>query len=494
VRAADDDDALEFASELLQLAAYDLSTEDDLARGHRLVAAWLMREARAAAALVARHLVQAGERARALPHFVAAARVALAAGQGTRFDALAREAEACGDAVGAVADDGLAALAELRVQAAFWRGAIDEARDLALAARARAASAGATVPWLRATSLVITAAGQLGDNARVAALAAELVATPPSEDAAARDARIVALCRAFTQLEAAGGPHATDVILEALAGGHTPATSPDARAWLARARGTDAARRSFDLTIDAMVDAHRAYVEANDLRSAAQIALYLGSFTTWSGALESARAHVADALRIGERLGADYLVVWARYVLGKIETEDGPLATTSAILEAVAAHPAASPRIRAGALLYHALAAQRAGRCERALALAEEALALARAPMLVRAARAAIVRALVASGRAAEGRVHAAELAPLDLAACIVEHDELVMLARAELALVDDEQAGRRALAQAMDAVAARAATLADPLRRNAYLVRPHLVARTVELARTWNVKNPAGP
>ncbi|MCC6621847.1 MAG: protein kinase [Deltaproteobacteria bacterium] len=485
-------EALAFASELLQLAAYDLCTEEDLERGHRVVAAWLAAQRRAAGVVVARHLVQAGDPARALPHFVAAARAALAAGQGTRFDALVGEAEACAAAAG---DHGAAAaqavsLAELRVQAAFWRGHIHDA--LALAAAARDRLAPGDLAWLRMTSLAITAAGQLGDNARVAALADALVVHPVAGDGPgageARDARVIGLCRAATQLHVAADGHPLEPILGALDGVDAHVSSAEARAWLGRARATLAGARSFDVAIHGLVEAHRGYVEANDLRSAAQLGIYLASYATWTGAFERAREHVADALHIAERLGADYLVVWARYALGKVETEEAPWSVASALLESVAAHPASSPRIRAGALVYLAIAAARAGHHDLAERHAREALELTRAPMLVRAAQAALARSLLAAGRAPEALALEAALAPLEATTLIAEHDELVMLARAELALAHDEAAGRRALAEAVDRVHARAATLADPLQRNAYLVRPHMVVRTLALAHAMAV------
>lgn len=468
---------LEFTSELIQLAAYDLCTEVDLERGHEVMAHWLVETGAAGPAAIARHMVQAGDRRGALPHFVAAARAALAGDQPTLFDALIDEAQACAAGTQPL----LAALTELRAYGAFWRGRIREALDGALAGR-EGLSEGSEA-WLRVTSLAITAAGQLGDNPRVHALASALAALPPSAQASARDARLIGLCRALTQLELWGGVPTTP-LWTALA--DAEASGPEARAWLARSRAVGRGKRSYDEAIAALVATHRAFVEAQDLRAACQIGIYLGSYYTWTGAWERARECIDEALRVAERLGADYLTLWARYTRGKLETEVADSATATATLEAVVAGSASSPRIQAGALIYSAIAGQRAGQHDHAERCARAALALAPAHTVMRAASAALTRALLATGRSATAAALEHDLAPLEgPLGAIVEFDELVMLARAELALaMGGPVQGALPIAQAGACIEARAASLADPLRRNDYLGRPHLIVRTFELAR----------
>jgi tetratricopeptide (TPR) repeat protein len=466
---------LELASELVMLAAYELNTPDDLRRGHAAAADWLEHKGVVGAAVIAAHRSAAGDLEGALPLYLHAARAALSGEEPTAFDEHIARAEACSPGEGAAAD-----IAELRALRSFWAGRMDEAARTARGAWSTLPEA--SEGWFRVASLSITAAGQSGDNESVKALAAALHQASPGSETA-REARLIGLCRAQTQLQNAD--LAEPWLLAAVEAEEGRAAGPEARAWLARSRCTRSARLSFDASIGALVEAHLAHVEAGDQRSAAQIGIFLASYYVWSGAWGRAASSLDDALTIASRLGASYLVSWGEYVRGKLEVEAGPLQKAMATLDGVVASASSSIRFRMGAHLHASVAALKAGHAGEAEQRARAVHQRSGVRWVERAAAAALCRSLLAQGRVEEARPLGRELAPLDPENLIVELDELVMLARVELAsALGDEAGAAQALSAAVATIERRAATLSDPLRRNDYLARPHLVVRTLELAR----------
>ncbi len=453
-----------FASDEARALVLDTCTPEDRLRGARAMAEWLVGRGRPGE--LGEHLLLAEDADGAARAWLDAARQAMA---GDDADlAVGWLERAAGHARGEVAGE----VDLLRAQLAFWRGAIGSA--LAAAERAQAALAPGGAPWFHAASLVVTARGQQGDNAGVERAALE-VAAAPAVTAPALDARTIALCRAFTQLHTVDDAR-TGPLYAAIGATPDPEEGPEARAWRARARGTWWGRLSFDGAIDAMVEAHRAHLQAGDLRAAAQVALYLGSYHVWSGAWERAEEAVDDAARLARRLDAAYLQVWARLTRGKLLVETDPPGARRA-LDGVLRDTASSPRMHAGAAVYGALAALREGDAAAALALAATA---ARHPSVAPVAAAVTTLAQVARGTPAPAPVLPSSDA--GAGARIVEWDELVHLAPLELARALGHDPGPEARS-AEARIRARAATLVDPVRRNAYLARPHLVVRTLALA-----------
>jgi Protein kinase domain/AAA ATPase domain len=467
---------LEFTSELGFLAAYELTGDEDRRAAHRTVAEWLAEHAPGESALRAHHLDAAEERAAAAPHYLAAARAALAGGDPRLFE------ESLARAMGEDAPRETAGEAHaLRASARFWRGntreAVESSRDAL-----RQLTPGSRA-WFEAASTGITAAGQLGDQAALHALADDVVATP-ARSADGAEARVIAALRALSQLLHMGKDLEICAALYAVAESlPRPALGPEARAWSQRvACGYSV---GLDHDASAVVEAHRAHVEHGDLRSAAQMGIYLCSLYVWAGNWERAREVIEDAMRIAKRLAVDYLVLWATYAESKLLVETAPYPEARAALERVIAGSDASPRIRAGALVYAALAAARAAEHASAVELAAAARTAHAAPIIAAAAAAAAVRSLLALGRHADAEGLAPQLAAHAAAQeRTPEFDELVRLAWAELAAAgDDPETAARAAQQAEAAVMARADTLTDPLRRNGYLARPHLVVATLALA-----------
>jgi hypothetical protein len=194
---------------------------------------------------------------------------------------------------------------------------------------------------------------------------------------------------------------------------------------------------------------------------------------------------IDDALRVARRLAIDYLELWGAYAEAKLLVETAPFAVAHAALDRVIEGADTSPRIRAGAQVWAAIAAGRAERPARAIERAMAARETHAAPIIALAATAAEVRSLLAMGRIVEATELGHALA--DHAGGherLPEWDELVRLAWAELAVArGDDAAAVEACSRARAKIRERAQTLADPLRRNEYLARPHLVARTLSLA-----------
>jgi ATP/maltotriose-dependent transcriptional regulator MalT len=187
---------------------------------------------------------------------------------------------------------------------------------------------------------------------------------------------------------------------------------------------------------------------------------------------------------VSSRLGITYLETWTAYTEGKLLAESGA-ADAADLLAEVHVRATGSPRIASGALLYGALVALRTGKAEHACHLAEKARSITPGPSIVIPAVALLILAHLAMGDEAGAAALAPALAAEDLR--LVEHDELVELARSELALARGPVDAARAVLQgALSRIDRRAASLDSLVRRNEYLARPPTVVRTRALGRVW--------
>ncbi len=476
-----DESQFEFTSELAFLAAYELTDDDERRACHQTVADWLAERLPENAILRARHLDAAGAHTAAARHHLAAARAAFAGGDRQLFDDSVARARA-EHAPPEIAGEATALLAAGR----FWLGATRESLECGTAALGQLPRGSRA--WFDATSTAITAAGQLGDHAAIRLLADQVTGTAPSSIDAG-EARVIAACRAFCQLAAADSGGELGAALDAVAGSIAlDALGPEGRAWRHRVDAWRPSMRGFDQAIGAIVAAHRAHVEHGDLRSAALMGIHLCSYLVWTGAWERAREVIDDAVRLARRLSVDYLVLWGAYGEAKLLVESAPHLEARNALGRVIAGAAASPRIRAGALIYAAIAAAKAGEHALAIEYAGAARTAHSAPVIAAAAAAAMVRSALVLGKRDEATALAHTLEPhATVSERLSEFDELVRLAWAEVAAAQgaDTTEAVRAADAAKAAIAARAATLADPLRRNEYLARPHLVVATLALAST---------
>jgi len=463
----------ELASELVYLAAYDLNNDADRRNGHRAIARWYATHLPEDVAARARHLDGAGEHGEAARYHLAAAHDALAGGDRAVLDDCLAHVN-----TESAPSEVVSAALVLGGHASFWRGELRDALAASNAARPRIAPGSAD--WFDAASLGITAAGQLGDHASLWPIADEVMATTAVDEAAAQR-RVIAICRAASQLT--GTSDRADALRAQIASLDLDAATAEARAWKHRAELLRANSRGFDEAIETVAAAHQAHVEHGDLRSAALMGIYACSFYVWSGGFERARTTIDDALRIARRLEVSYLELWGAYAEAKLLVETATVDEALAALERVIAGAESSPRIRAGAHVYAALAAARAGRHDLAIMHSERADAAHTAPNVRLAAAAVRARSLLATGRieaAASGwHPHAAAAIAVDRHP---EFDELIRLAGAEIEVARGSDEASALCVAAFARVRAQAATLGDPLHRGEYLARPHLVVATLAL------------
>jgi len=465
-------DDLELDASVSTLAREAVHRED-LAAAHAVAARWLDANGASRTPRIAEHWRAAGESGRAAAAFLASARAAFVgrdigatlaqidAGlklqpapelQG-RLHALAAEAELWREEASAAADHGKLACQLLDVGSALW---------------------------FRAMGLTITATGQLGLNDEVRRLA-ERACDVPLAGEGAENARFVCAARAATQLQVA--LEQLPPSIERIWLGEVP-EGPEARTWAHRARGGDRIRTDLGAAIGGFIDAHEAALELDDPRGATQLELYLASCYVWSGAFALASEVIANATRTAADLGSSYLSIWADYVRGKLFVETRPYEEASALLLSVVARTEASPRIRAGAGIYAALAALRAEDAAAARELALAAREGHRSADSSMAAYACEVRAAIALEEPARAARAAAALKAL-----LAEHGEplefpaAVSLALVEHALATDRLAlARERLGDALARLRARAETL-EGTRANELLQRPHLHHRLHQLA-----------
>ncbi|MCA9610677.1 MAG: hypothetical protein KC619_34015, partial [Myxococcales bacterium] len=429
---------LRFGSALVRDACYATLTEDDRRRGHRLAARWLAEHGEDDAALLARHLDEAALPEEAAPRHLEAARRALAADD---LEAVVRH----GVRARRASDPRVAAAAAvLEGEARIWAGEQAEARraaHFALEALRSGESA-----WLDAACVWLDASAALGVATGVEALAERLVGltdVDPLDHAQALARAVPPLV--FLERSAL----AADVERRAteLARGTVDASLLEAR--LANAR---ALRAVMEGDLVAATDAFRASAEAFEAAGAARWACSqranLGSKLLELGRLEAARAELEAALATAREGPFPYVVALAELSLGIARhlagDHEGALAVESSSVEAWAGR-IGDPRLesaarsalaeilaalgrgddawteaslavhqtagmgpaRAAALAVLARLALDDGDAGQALALAEEATALAsREPMLDRELylAAVLADALVANDRRAEGR------------------------------------------------------------------------------------------
>jgi hypothetical protein len=457
--------ALQVRDPAVVAAAYARTTDEDRERGHATVAAWLERRT-AAPERRAEHWVRARQPERAAQSWLVAARLAL----------VAEDLELVESRVNAGLDcqpspKVRAALEIVRAHALFWGGALEQAERAA--ERAREVSAPGTAEWFYAASLLVTASGQRGAHDRVQA--ALLASRDQSAEPGAEGQRWACLCRGLSQALATGGA-VNEPILSA-EDELGAARDSVARAWFHRFKATEAGARDFGRAIGHLLRAREAHLALADERAAAQISLFLGSYYVWTGAWTRARSVIEDAHSAARQLGSEYLELWADYTRGKLWVEVAPLEKTRELLERVVAGAAASPRIRAGALTYLAIASLRVESFELAQNYARAAAQAHDAPVSQVAAWAAELCARSRAGRLAEAKpCEERILAGLQGGLELVEFQPLVHLALAEYAeACGDREAGEAHRAGGTALLEGRIASLGDPVLHSDALNGPHL-------------------
>jgi tetratricopeptide (TPR) repeat protein len=475
------DDEYGFRHELVREAAYGMLTDADRSVAHRLAGEWLERLGTAEPMVLAEHFERGETPQRAVIHYLAAAEQAI---NGNDFDqAIARAGRAsrCG-----ASGEALGRARLLEAEASNWRGAFAEAeRAGSEALRLLAPGSG---PWCRAASEVADAAGRQGRVGRLLGLVADVLGLEEFE----ATPYLVACARLALQLQFVGSaapPEALVARVEQLAAARS---DPHALAWLCRMQGVGA-----DVAGDAAtaLRLHLAaadhYERAGDLRMACFEFNNAGDQYRRLGAYADAERALRATLGVAERLGLTVLVIAARLNLALVCARTGRLAEARALDEA-SVEAAASlpfPRYRVFALAIHAevMAAHgelaQAEQATRAAAGLDEAGPRARAVAL-----GTLARVLGAQGRPREA-LEAARRG-LELArACdgLEEGDGLLRLCEAEaLAALGQREEAARAIGDARARLHQRAARIAEPGLRRAFLREIEEHARTLDLAKDW--------
>jgi hypothetical protein len=298
-----------FRHALVRDAAYALIADDDRAAAHALAGDYLAGADVVDAAVVARHYELGLRDVEAAQWYRRAAEYALAHHDLGNAIAHARAAHrfAGGDRATATALDQIIAEAEM------WRGNLVAARDAAEVALARLVPGSAE--WLAAASLMITTAGQLGDNDAIAAWLARLDEVDPPFT----PQLVGSLARVSAQLVWTDHVAAADA---ALARAERLARRSDAIDLLTQARLEIArsyvAFRSGELDrCFLLLDRSRQCQEQiGGVRDALQADLISAGMRLFAGQLERAEVGLMTCFERARALHATYMCDWAQWQLG----------------------------------------------------------------------------------------------------------------------------------------------------------------------------------
>jgi tetratricopeptide (TPR) repeat protein len=474
-----------FRHALLRDAAYAMLTEGDRALGHLLAAEFLEKGHARDAIVLVEHFERGGDVARAASHCRDAAADALEANDLGAAVARARR----GAELGATGDL-LGRLHLIEAQAQFWRG------EYALAEAAATSAAqifdGATAPWFEALGELVTALGQQGKYPEVSRWANVASAMRAPEEA--RHAQRGCLIRAAGYLLPGGRYEAVEAILARVAAESDgfATLEPVAAAKVHAVRAARALHAGDQAAAIALYEESiRAAARAGDARTVAEMHGNLAA--TWAdmGQLDEAEAGLRQALADAERLELQHIRVWALLNLGALLTSSGRLdearrAMTTAL---EFGRKQGDQRLEGAALLYLSTIAYLGGELRESEHRARMATEILPTP-LQPAALAALARAVLAAGRVKEALQHA-RMANELLATIghVEDYESLVRLVLPEaLAAAGDVEAARAALRAAHERLMARAAQIANPDWRAAFLTRNLDNARTLRLAREWAI------
>jgi len=474
-----------FRHALLRDAAYAMLTEGDRALGHLLAAEFLEKSRVRDAIVLVEHFERGGDATRAASFCRDAAAEALEANDLAAAIARARR----GAELGATGDL-LGRLHLIEAQAQFWRG------EYALAEAAATSAAqifdGATPPWFEALGELVTALGQQGKYPEVSRWANVASAMRASDEA--RHAQRRCLIRAAGYLLPGGRYEAVEAILTRVAAESDDFTTlePEAAAKVHAVRAARALHAGDQAAaIQFYEQSLRAALQAGDARTVSEMHGNLAA--TWAdmGQLDEAEKGLRQALADAERLELQHNRVWALLNLGTVLTASGRLdearRAENTVLEF--ARKQGDQRLEGAALLYLSTIAYLGGDLRDSEHRARMATEILPTP-LQPAALAALSRAVLTSGRVKEALQHA-RMANELLATIghVEDYESLVRLVLPEaLAAAGEVEPARDALRAAHERLMARAAQIANPDWRAAFLTRNLDNARTVRLAREWQI------
>ena len=437
--------AMSFAQGLWRDAAYASFTEDDRKLGHGLAAAWFERHRPRDARAIGEHYALGEAPERAAHHFAVAARHAL---QGGDFQAaldLVGRARAHGGGEGG-------GLHVVEAVAHKWRG--DNEAAARAAEQAVQQLAPGRVEWLEAVGEGIAACGKLGRGDALVAHAARLTEVSAANDEADR-ARVIALCRAITQLVLAGRTDQADPLLRFLQDGQVDTSI---EGWVFEARAVRAgSAQDPGARIEMAQRAAACFEAAGDVRNACLQLTSVGFGLNEAGAYQRAHDALEEAIALGTRMALDNAVATAQAQLGRAQSRlgryDEARLTLPKAIEALVEQK--NRRLEGVARSYLAWSLCEAGERQKAEREARTAVeVLSDLPPLLAGASALLARTLLKLGRSQDAAEHAQRAsALLERLGSLPTGEAAVRLAQIEVLLAEGKR--KEAGACAMEACAA---------------------------------------
>lgn len=470
-----------FRHALVREGAYAMLTDTDCKLGHRLAGAWLEEHSEFDAMVLAHHFERGDDLPRAARAYRRAAEHALG---GDDLDAAIARAER-GIVCGASAEE-LGALRMIQAEAHNWRGELSLSEQRGIQA-AELLQPG-TIEWFRAFQQAVDAAGKLGAFDSVETWAPPLSSVTPAPDA--MDARTTCLSVCANHLIYGGRYAVADTLISALAKtANLDAQSAQAVGMYHQLRAIRASASGDPYGFcDHLGTALWCFEQAGDRRSACLTRQNLGFGFAELGDYEGAENALRSALTVAERMGLHEVVAAALQNLGHVLAYRGNFDEGRRIQKRAieAAEKQGHPRLEGLSRVYLANLERLAGNFGAAEPEARAAVeSLSGVPPLLAGALAVLARILLARGQTAEALAAAREAySMLESLGTIEEGETMVRLAFAEaLAASGDTEGFSRVIMAARDQVLAKANKIADPERRQRFLMGVADNARTLELA-----------
>ncbi len=467
---------LNFRHALVRDAAYAAIGDARRAALHARSARWLARTGPWSPAIIAEHLVRAGEAEAARAFFRRAAAVSF---ESNDFLGAIASVERALEA-GAAEEE----LGQLRLlQADASRHLADNVAMLSRAMEAYETLPFLSRPWFRAVALAVLGGIRLGRPDVLDRVAA------PLEEASTRGGLPASAARTAHYLFFAGRGDLADRLLAAT--GEANDAEPDRDAWVERACATRALLSGDVATyLEHLEQAILAFDRAGDVREQAAERVNAGFARMELGLWEEAEATLRVALEAAERTGLRHVEAVARVNLGETLFRLGRSAEALAALDAAvgALRRQRNARMEGNACTYRArlhLASGELGAALRDAACAADLLA--EVPPLLPAAMATLAMVHLAAGRMEAAVASATEaLERLRAVGHVDEGEAFVRRVGAEVMMSAGRKDEALAIATAArDRLLARAGRIARADWRESFLRVPDH-ARTFELLAWW--------
>jgi eukaryotic-like serine/threonine-protein kinase len=475
---------LVFRHSLVREAAYAMLSVGDRTLGHRLAAQWLEAAGETDPMVLAAHLLEGQEPARAARWLGRGAELAL---EGNDFSAATQLVRR--GLQSATDDEQRGVLLLLEAEACRWQG------QFADAARSARTAASVLPPgsasWYRSFETAVSTESRLDEYEGAVRHHEALLAAAP--EPAAAGARATALCATARVLFQGGRYDLAEQLMEEIriAAEDPERVGPRAMAEVQRLRGARA-RHVGDVAGDLRWYAAslRAFEEAGDVRQACNARVSVGFSWFEVGDLDRAREELERAREDAARLGLQTVDARARQNLAQVLAAEGRLEEAEVMLDGVLAESLEQNDVRFASWtrIYLANVAFARGACERAVETATAAVdELAASPPARAGALAVLARACAARGEVdAALRASGEALEVLEGLGGLEEFESLIRLARVEALLaVGDRPAATAAVAVARRRVEERAGALPGPQLRSFFASRLPENRRILELAAT---------